>query len=269
MAQALPATRRGALPAPDWRPIPPHHAGPVALPALLGAEAGWLDLGGGAPVRVVRFRYDVEAAPTDFALAGLDCPAAIARCVPRRRQDFLFGRLAARASLVGVSGGRPPAAVGVGATREPLWPPGVIGSISHSGGVAVATAELAGGRRGIGIDIEREISARQYRSFDGIVMDLAEAALIERMADGGWPVLALATAVFSAKEAFYKAVWPAVRRTLDFADLRLVRADTDAGELGFAAATDLSPALPRGDAHRVRIARLDSGFVLTCCAWSA
>ena len=68
---------------------------------------------------------------------------AIDHAVPKRRREFTAGRTAARRACarLGVWAGALP----VAADRTPVWPEGVVGSISHSD---LSCAVLAG-RRGI------------------------------------------------------------------------------------------------------------------------
>jgi len=66
----------------------------------------------------------------------------LARAVPARVLEFTTGRSCARAALARL--GCPPVAIAVGDEREPLWPPGFIGSITHRPGhcaAAVARCE--------------------------------------------------------------------------------------------------------------------------------
>ena len=54
---------------------------------------------------------------------------AVARAVPARRAEFAAGRRAAHRAMERL--GVPAAPVAMGSDRAPVWPPGVIGSISH------------------------------------------------------------------------------------------------------------------------------------------
>ena len=69
--------------------------------------------------------------PAAFAQAAIACPAEIARSAPKRQAEFLCGRIAAHEAMrrLGIEYWRAP--IGIGRSREPLWPHGVAGSISH------------------------------------------------------------------------------------------------------------------------------------------
>lgn len=126
-------------------------------------------------------------------LAGLD-PSATAK----RRTDFTLGRLAARRALGGL--GVHPQSIPIGAQRQPVWPIGVVGSISHSAGVGVAVAARSEDLLGIGVDVEsrdRVLSTRVARR----VLTQAEQWALDESAEVPWPLI-----LFCAKEAAFKAV---------------------------------------------------------------
>jgi 4'-phosphopantetheinyl transferase EntD len=131
----------------------------------------------------------------------------IAAAVESRRRAFAAGRACARRALVRL--GAKPAAIPRGPGREPGWPPGFVGSITHTDGYCAAAVARADAYRAIGIDAERR--------------RLPDAAVIRRFATereiasglqiAGEPVPLL---WFSAKEAFYKTWSAAGGRYLDY-----------------------------------------------------
>jgi 4'-phosphopantetheinyl transferase EntD len=137
------------------------------------------------------------------------------RAVPSRRRSFTAGRSAARQALELLGWGAPP--VLQGAHREPLWPPGVVGSITHAGGhaiVAVARADLCGG---IGIDLEE-----RGRWFPDLDRQIAFDRELQWLSSLSGDARARATLeLFSAKESVYKAFFPRVERFFGFAAVRL------------------------------------------------
>gem|GEM_PF-224526 len=134
----------------------------------------------------------------------------VARAVPKRAGEFAAGRACARRALAGL--GITEFALRVGADREPLWPAGVTGSITHTAGfcgvVAARTAVVAS----LGLDAERRdaVHRRLWRR----IATPEELAWLESLA----PDLApdMAALIFSAKEAFYKCQFPLTREWLDF-----------------------------------------------------
>src|SRR5947208_1552294 len=96
----------------------------------------------------------------DFKLADSNPPleeeAYLGNVVPARRREFRAGRLYARQALRGL--GIPETAIPIGPDRAPIWPKGVVGSISHSRNLCAAVVGLSADYLGIGIDIEDDSS---------------------------------------------------------------------------------------------------------------
>ena len=65
---------------------------------------------------------------------------AIERAVDKRRAEFTRGRACAREALSEL--GVPPQPIPVGTHRQPVWPLGVVGSITHCKGLVVAVAAM-------------------------------------------------------------------------------------------------------------------------------
>lgn len=115
-----------------------------------------------------------------------------------RRADFQNGRLAAGRCLVALGLERTP--IRSGSDRAPVWPAGIIGSITHSGGVALAAAAHRHAWGAIGLDLEHVSGVRR----------LAIATRIADATEQAWigESRARLAAVFSAKEAIFKALYP-------------------------------------------------------------
>lgn len=140
----------------------------------------------------------------------------VCRAVPKRRREFTAGRLLARRAFAQLGIAHYP--LRMGGDREPLWPAGVVGSISHCDGccgVAVARTDAI---RSLGLDIE--LAAPLTRDLVRLVCSPAEVQRIERLSHAGAPDWA--KIVFSAKESVYKCVFPLARRFLDFHDVEIV-----------------------------------------------
>jgi 4'-phosphopantetheinyl transferase EntD len=136
---------------------------------------------------------------------------AVLRAVPSRQWEFATGRACARAALAAL--GAPPGPIPVGGNREPVWPAGFIGSITHDAGVCVAVARVRNGIRGIGIDLATaEPLPEEVRRLVCTDQELRRAPSPASVPD---PFKLL----FSAKEALYKAIYPEVRRYVDFLEV--------------------------------------------------
>lgn len=136
---------------------------------------------------------------------------AVERAVQRRQVEFATGRVCARAALE--SFGCAPEAIGVGGSREPLWPDGFVGSISHSHGLCVVMVHRQEALETIGTDLS---------STEPLDDSLREFVCTEN------ELLALETArspvdphklAFATKEALFKAAFPLVGRYIDFLEV--------------------------------------------------
>jgi 4'-phosphopantetheinyl transferase EntD len=125
--------------------------------------------------------------------------ALVEKSVPKRQREFALGRTCARMALETLGHGE--AVIGRSASGAPLWPAGIIGSITHTSGYAAAVACALPHFSGIGVDAERVGGVTQNlwpRLFDARERDTLLA-----LDDADRP--AVATLLFSAKEACYKA----------------------------------------------------------------
>lgn len=131
---------------------------------------------------------------------------AVARAVEKRVREFATGRHLARLAFDFL--GLPRAGIPSGQAREPLWPKGCIGSITHSEELAIAAVAASGALRSIGIDLEvvQRVTPELYTR----LMTPRERGLLQD-ADSRTPGL-----LFSAKEAGYKAVNPLVGKFIGF-----------------------------------------------------
>lgn len=213
------------------------------------------------------FALPFDAAAHDaaaFARHGIACPPSIARSVRKRQAEFLAGRLAARAALGAY--GAADAELAIGPARQPVWPPGYLGSISHTDKLAVAVALPSSLLHGIGIDLEHVVNPATLDALHATVVGenererLAQAALAH-----GWPMVL--TAVFSAKESFFKASFAAVGRLFDFHAVRVRHFDADNGEIEMAVVEPLAEPFTPGTMWTLRYQRLDPQTLLTHMAW--
>ena len=139
----------------------------------------------------------------------------IARAVPSRKAEFAAGRQAARCALSQL--GCDNVAIPVGPDREPCWPAGYIGSISHADGLCCGVSARVSEVRAVGIDIERVSAVNP--AVEHLIFDEHEQK--ERDALRETSPVDWSTVTFSAKEAFFKCYFPHVRVRLDFKDVRL------------------------------------------------
>lgn len=180
--------------------------------------------------------YDVAAyRDTDFARFGIDLPGFLDRAVAKRRAEYLAGRVLARQALEFF--GHSDAKVGRGDKGDPLWPAGVQGSLSHSHGTVGAWVGIDGAL--LGLDIEALADARAARAIRHSVLTTEDLALL-----GPDPDASTCTAIFSAKEALYKALYPRVRQFFGFDHANVVA--TGAEGVTLCLAQSLANGIPAG-----------------------
>ena len=108
-------------------------------------------------------------------------------------------------------------------TREPLWPEGISGAITHSGNWAAAAAGKTSDVLGIGIDLEdleRQVDSRISRH---VCIPEEQKWLQECGEDFLEKNLKI---IFSAKESIFKAFFPYTRTYLHFHDARILMEQT-------------------------------------------
>ena len=195
-----------------------------------------------------------------FAAAGIACPASVARSVRKRQAEFFFGRLAARAALFDY--GAPIVDVPIGNAGEPVWPEHFVGSISHTNAVAAAVVGEQAYHVGIGVDIERVVSAESETALRAIAINPAELDLL-RSVDGILKLRELVTLVFSAKESLYKGAFGTVRRFFDFHAARVSAIDVARCVVTLTLEEDLHVLFPRARRCEIGYAQIDPGTLLT------
>lgn len=161
---------------------------------------------------VWRHTTDQDLPPLYDAEAALLHP----RATPGRVNEFRTGRAAAHEALAALGADREPLLRG--AHREPLWPDGVVGSISHVPGHAIAAAAQRQSCGGLGLDLEH-IDRTIPSLGDAIAFD-EETAWLDTM--GPEEQRRAALELFSAKETIYKAFFPRVGRFFGFDAARVL-----------------------------------------------
>lgn len=140
--------------------------------------------------------------------------------VAARRAEFATARSCARQALRNL--GLPAGPILRGAKREPLWPTGIVGSITHCTGYRAAAVARATEVLTIGIDAEPH-AAIEARITERVLDDAERAWIAGAPVGIHWDRL-----IFSAKESVYKAWFPLARRWLGFEEAH-VAIDPDAG----------------------------------------
>lgn len=194
--------------------------------------------------------------PALFDRLEVEMPALLAEAVPKRQAEFLAGRFLGQAALKLF--GREPAPIGIGNKREPVWPAGISGSISHSHGICVSMVTLDGDAK-VGVDIEKiEPGAVTDIILKRALEPLEREMIADRQECDGRMLPFL---VFSAKETLFKALYPVVGRHFDFHAARLFE-KPGRDELRLELTRPLHRSLPAGSRFAIRFL-VTGGFVRT------
>nr|WP_265736879.1 4'-phosphopantetheinyl transferase superfamily protein [Phaeacidiphilus oryzae] len=167
--------------------------------------------------------------------------AAVARAVMKRRREFATVRACARRALARL--GEPPAPILRGERGAPVWPDGIVGSMTHCEGYRAAA--VARSRHVLSVGIDAEPAGPLPPGVLDLIARPEERARLAGL-DAGRPGIPWDRLLFTAKEAVYKTWFPVARRRLDFHQAEVVlRAGPD-GSAGTFTARLLTadPALP-------------------------
>ena len=149
----------------------------------------------------------------------------------------------------------------VGNWRMPVWPDGYLGSISHADGLCVAHVARRTDLLGVGVDVERA---------NALSPDMCDQVSSpdewKRLSRGQTPQIDAGTLCFSAKEAVYKAYFPAAQAFLEFTDVHL-QVDWESGTFAASLSADEKPSVAGRRLFEGRFAQVD-GYI-AAAVWIA
>lgn len=204
----------------------PDHSHPPNAPAFISAitQTGEPDSG----LIALDATFEAGAFSTVlFAEHSLHCPDTISQAATKRQAEYFAGRwLAARAlELYGQAG----FTLHADQKRCPLWPAGLVGSISHNQHHVRCIVAKRSRYLAVGTDLQYPLAPEAALKLSRRILNSNERTLLEPLET------ALAVSLcFSAKESIYKALYPIVQRYFGFAAARLVDLDLAEQRLRFA-----------------------------------
>lgn len=200
----------------------------------------------------------------DVEVCRIDVPRTLGRAVPRRVRSYLAGRHCAARAISALLPGFPNRreALATGAHGSPVWPPAVVGSITHSARLAAAVVAPIDRWRGLGVDCERVMTAEVADEIVSRIIPEMEAIRRTGVPPHSmtWPLFV--TAVFSAKESVYKCLSPITGTFFDFDAVELENIDAGAGTVLMRLVQTLSPEVSAGMLLHVRFS-VDQEHVFT------
>lgn len=146
--------------------------------------------------------------------------AAVNAAVDSRRREFVTGRACAHRALRAL--GMPANPIPAGARGEPLWPPGVVGSITHCDGYRACAVARATDVIAVGIDAEPHEPLPP-----GVVDRIASSTERHWLSRRGTRTH-FDRLLFSAKESVYKVVFPFAGWSPSYEEVEIAF-DADAG----------------------------------------
>lgn len=168
---------------------------------------------------------NIEYAITEIAdyegqMAYPEEMSMIKRARKRRKVEFVAGRLTVKEILSRFGVEKYP--ILAGHYREPIWPSGIVGSISHCAQYCFVAAAKKDHYISIGVDVEP--NEPLHESLEHIICTVKEKRWVfeqnlnlkKAVHDVYWRRM-----IFSAKESVYKCVFPLIFKHLDFHEVMI------------------------------------------------
>jgi enterobactin synthetase component D len=172
---------------------------------------------------------------------------------PARQREFATGRALAHLAMASIGYQATP--ILRGRHRQPLWPQGLVGSITHGVGVCAVLVARSSEVWALGVDIESAVPAAPAAASAVARFALSEA---ERDICAGTGLSVLQ--VFSVKEAVFKALYPRVGRYFGF--LAAAVLSPAEGRVPVRLTRTLGPNLPAGSVIEAKVREV-SGFLFS------
>lgn len=183
--------------------------------------------------------------------------ACIQNAVVKRKSEFIAGRYCAHQSLARWK--VPDGIIGIGEGRSPVWPAGIVGSISHCHAYALAVTARSDNLFALGLDVEDVVSEETRNNIQKAVVNQNEMFLLT----GSPRPDIVFTLIFSMKESFFKAVYPHVKFYFDFPAISLTHIDWERGTVLFEVNQQLGTLFSGGSVFSGRFQLLENKKVVT------
>ncbi|WP_229218599.1 4'-phosphopantetheinyl transferase family protein [Rugamonas brunnea] len=230
------------------------------------ADTDWhasLPVPGALPLQPFRLAPGADQLLVRLPPPGLDA-AAHRRGAQRRQAEHHLGRRCAARLLVQL--GAADTTVGINADRSPRWPRHVVGSITHSRTLVAVALARQSQVRAIGIDAEPIVAAADLEAIEHLCLTPRERQTLEEQSQ--LPRHMAVTAIFSAKEALYKCLYPLVQRYFDFQCAQIDLTGMADGVIHARLLHTLSPEFCAGyTITGSYLGQLDHTFTAFCLTW--
>lgn len=210
-------------------------------------------------------KYNVlELNTSIYQLYNVIIPNRFSEMVSKRKCEFFAGRVCAQQALYKIANHNV-SAVGI-KEREPVWPSGYIGSITHTNQLAAACIAKSSDFTNIGIDIEPIIKIDICNSILNEVMNSHEINLLRLHYSKYIARDTFLTLIYSSKESIFKALFKDVQIFFSFDAISLVEITGD--DIKFRLTRTLSPKWKKDDIIYSKY-YIDKGIIYTKVAIKA
>ncbi|MEZ8064930.1 MULTISPECIES: 4'-phosphopantetheinyl transferase family protein [Vibrio] len=174
-----------------------------------------------------------------FDYFNVPFPTSLGSSVQKRRAEYIAARYAAQILLKKLGCGLN---VGSSWNREPIWPFGFSGSLSHTSGKAIAVVSQQPNHWSPGIDIE-VFEPTVIQESENVFTTNTERNLL-KASSMQYELALLVT--FSVKESLYKSLYPTVRRYFGFDAAKICSIDNRVGRVSLELTQDLTSVFTKG-----------------------
>jgi len=183
-----------------------------------------------------------------FSTRGIPLSPDLREEVPKKKAHFLGGRYCAHKALSMMKGDdQPPSPLAKDQEGAPLWPPGVVGSITHTENFMGAVVADQNTLKGIGIDTEKILGPQSLNMVESLVATDKE----KRMSFSHDP-FEYFTLIYSAKESIFKCLHPIIKVHFEFYDVNIDHVDFEKGTFHFTLLKTLSEEFKEGMSYQGR-----------------
>jgi enterobactin synthetase component D len=186
--------------------------------------------------------YSMSFDPAHFGVKtaahfGVPLPVELHAASQKRQAEFVAGRFCAVKAMQRL-GWTEAVVLPAGPNRAPLWPAGMVGSITHTAKFVSAAVASTRDLRSVGIDSEAVMNYRLMCDVSSTIMCGDE--WVVRSCESGIGREVFTTLVFSAKESIFKCLFSAVNTIFDFTDVEIFHIDKRSGDFRYRLRKDLS-----------------------------
>jgi 4'-phosphopantetheinyl transferase EntD len=177
---------------------------------------------------------------------NIDLPNSIQNSVLTRQSEFLVGRYTALEAVrtLGIKIDN----ISIGRHRNPIWPNGILGSITHTNQKVICSISAGENFSYLGIDLEHIIPLKLLEDIKREIINKDEEQLIKISSE---PYQNVFTIIFSAKESIFKALYPYVECYFDFSVVEVVSICFNSNSLVLTLTKKLSRELYLGRSFKV------------------